>query len=435
MLLGVNICEDIWYAVGPTNAQSLAGAELIVNINASPFSEQKPAFRKKMLATRASDNHAIVAYVNMVGGQDELVFDGSSLVFDPGGELLCQGRAFEEDLLVVDLDVAGVSRERLHDPRRRKSHLLREVDQPAQVIEIASSRPRALTRPALPARSPRGRSQLGGGDVRALVLGTRDYVCKTGFRQVVLGLSGGIDSSLVAVIAADALGPENVLGVSMPSRYSSQGSTDDASELVEALGIRYQTVPIEGPFRAMLDALSEVFRGQQPDTTEEEPAGPYPRTDLDGHLEQVRLDGVDDGQQERDGHWLRDPVWRHGRRLRGHQRRAQDARVRAEAATATEPRAATRSSPKTCSPNHRRPSCGRTRPTRDSLPPYDELDAILVAYVEEDRSLDEIVRQGFSSDLVRRVVSWSTATSTSEGRRRQVKVSPRAHLAAIGGCQ
>ncbi len=260
--LGVNVCEDIWYAVGPTNAQALAGAELIVNINASPFSDQKSAFRKKMLATRASDNHAIVAYVNMVGGQDELVFDGSSLVFDPSGELVCQGRAFEEDMLLVDLDVAGVFRERLHDPRRRKSHLRREADRPAQVIQIDSQRRHVANRPPLPEREPVHDLEPIEEIYKALVLGTRDYVCKTGFRQVVLGLSGGIDSSLVAAIAVDALGRENVLGVSMPSRYSSQGSKDDAAVLAQALGIELVTVPIERPFAAMLETLEPVFRGR-----------------------------------------------------------------------------------------------------------------------------------------------------------------------------
>src|SRR5262249_6686095 len=158
--------------------------EVIVNINASPFSEQKTAFRKKMLATRAADNHAIVAYVNMVGGQDELVFDGSSLVFDAGGELLAQGRAFEEELLLVDLDVAGVFRERLHDPRRRKFHLQREVGCPSDVIEISSTRRLTSNRPPLPERPAITDLDSVEEAYRALVTGTRDYVCKTGFRQV-----------------------------------------------------------------------------------------------------------------------------------------------------------------------------------------------------------------------------------------------------------
>src|SRR5206468_1952605 len=198
-----------------------------------------------------------------------LVFDGSSLVFDPGGELLCQGRAFEEDLLLVDLDHARVFRERLHDPRRRKSHLRREAARPAHVIEIDPSRPAVSIRRRAPLPAREEITDLGSVEetYRALVLGTRDYVCKTGFRQVVLGLSGGVDSSLVAAIAADALGPENVLGVSMPSRYSSQGSKDDAADLASALGVRYQVVPIEGVFGAMLNTLEPVFEGREPDAT------------------------------------------------------------------------------------------------------------------------------------------------------------------------
>jgi NAD+ synthase (glutamine-hydrolysing) len=190
-------------------------------------------------------------------------------VFDPGGELLAQGCAFEEELLLVDLDIAGVFRERLHDPRRRKGHLQREADRPAEIIEISASRPRLRNRPPLPAREPARDLESVEETYRALVLGTGDYVRKTGFKQVVLGLSGGIDSSLVAAIAADALGAENVLGVSMPSRYSSQGSKDDALDLAQALGIRYETVTIEQPFSALLGVLEPLFEGHEPDATEE----------------------------------------------------------------------------------------------------------------------------------------------------------------------
>jgi NAD+ synthase (glutamine-hydrolysing) len=425
VLLGVNICEDIWYAVGPTNAQSLAGAELIVNINASPFSEQKPAFRKKMLATRASDNHAIVAYVNLVGGQDELVFDGSSLVFDPGGELLVQGRAFDEDLVVVDLDVAGVFRERLHDPRRRKSHLRTEADRPAEVIDIASSRARIQNRPRLAPRPTI--SDLGSVEetYRALVLGTHDYVCKTGFRQVVLGLSGGVDSSLVAAIAADALGGENVLGVSMPSRYSSQGSKDDAADLARALGIRYQVVPIEGAFSAMLQTLSSVFEGTQPDTTEE---------NLQARIRGQLLMAISNkfgslvlttgnksemavgyatlyGDMAGGFAVIKDVLKTRVYELSRYRNTLGDRPIIPESVLTKPPSAELRPD----------------QTDQDSLPPYDQLDAILVAYVEEDRSLDEIVRQGFPPDLVRRVVNL---VDHNEYKRRQappgVKVTPRA---------
>jgi NAD+ synthase (glutamine-hydrolysing) len=425
VLLGVNVCEDIWYAVGPTNAQSLAGAELIVNINASPFSEQKPAFRKKMLATRASDNHAIVAYVNMVGGQDELVFDGSSLVFDPSGELLAQGEAFKEDLLVVDLDVGGVFRERLHDPRRRKGHLRREADRPAEVIEISASRARLGDRPALPKREPV--SDLGAVEetYQALVLGTRDYVCKTGFRKAVLGLSGGVDSSLVAAIAADALGPENVLGVSMPSRYSSQGSKDDAAELAQALGIDYQVVPIEGAFSTMLDTLQGVFEGRQADATEE---------NLQARIRGQILMAI----SNKFGHLVL-TTGNKSEMAVGYATLYGDmaggfAVIKDVLKTRVYEVSRYRNclGPKPVIPEIvlTKPPSAELRPDQtdqDSLPPYEELDAILVAYVEEDRSIDEIVCQGFAPDLVRRVVNM---VDHNEYKRRQappgVKISPRA---------
>jgi NAD+ synthase (glutamine-hydrolysing) len=423
--LGVNVCEDIWYAVGPTNAQSLAGAELIVNINASPYAAQKPAFRKKMLATRAADNHAIVAYVNMVGGQDELVFDGASLVFDAGGELLCQGRAFEEDLLVVDLDVAGVFRTRLHDPLRRKVHLRREADRPAQVIEIDNQRRRAHDRPPLPPREPVHDLEPIEEIYRALVLGTRDYICKTGFRQVVIALSGGIDSSLVAAIAVDALGPENVLGISMPSRYSSQGSKDDAADLARALGIRYETVAIEGPFAAMLDSLDPLFSGTAANEAEENLQARIRGminmavSNKFGHL--VLTTGNKSemavgyatlyGDMAGGFAVIKDVLKTRVYELARYRNGVGPAPVINESVLTKPPSAELRPD----------------QTDQDSLPPYEVLDPLLVAYVEEDRSLDEIVRMGFPDDLVRRVVGM---VDRNEYKRRQsppgVKVSPRA---------
>ena len=423
--LGVNVCEDIWYAVGPTNAQALAGAELIVNINASPFSDQKSAFRKKMLATRASDNHAIVAYVNMVGGQDELVFDGSSLVFDPSGELVCQGRAFEEDMLLVDLDVAGVFRERLHDPRRRKSHLRREADRPAQVIQIDSQRRHVANRPPLPEREPVHDLEPIEEIYKALVLGTRDYVCKTGFRQVVLGLSGGIDSSLVAAIAVDALGRENVLGVSMPSRYSSQGSKDDAAVLAQALGIELVTVPIERPFAAMLETLEPVFRGREPDVTEENLqarirgqiwmaiSNKFGRLVLSTGNKSEMATGYATLYGDMAGGFavIKDVLKTRVYELCRYRNTLSPTPVIPEAVLTKPPSAELR----------------LDQTDQDSLPPYDVLDAILVAYVEEDRSLDELARLGYADDVVRRVVGL---VDRNEYKRRQappgVKVTARA---------
>jgi NAD+ synthase (glutamine-hydrolysing) len=420
--IGVNICEDIWYAVGPANAQSLAGAELIVNINASPFADQKPAFRKKMLATRAADNHAIVAYVNMVGGQDELVFDGCSLVFDPGGELLCQGRAFEEDLLVVDLDVAGVFRERLHDPRRRKEHLRQEADRPAQTIQIDAQR-RVNDRPPLPPRPPLPEMSEIEEMYRALVLGTRDYVCKTGFRKVVLGLSGGIDSSLVAAVAVDALGSENVLGVSMPSRYSSQHSKDDAAELARALGIEYRVVPIEAGFQGILETLGETFEGREPDVTEE---------NLQARVRGQVLMGI----SNKFGHLVL-TTGNKSEMAVGYATLYGDmaggfAVIKDVLKTHVYDLCRYRNSVSHVVPDNvlTKPPSAELRPDQtdqDSLPPYDVLDAILVAYVEEDRSLEEIVQLGFDREVVEKVVGL---VDRAEYKRRQappgVKVSARA---------
>ncbi|HEX9016910.1 MAG TPA: nitrilase-related carbon-nitrogen hydrolase, partial [Chloroflexota bacterium] len=246
--LGVSVCEDVWYSPGPVSIQAQAGAQVQVNINASPYHRGKREFRERMLATRAADNEMIVCYVNMVGGQDELVFDGASLVYDQGGRLVARGKQFEEQLLVVDLDVEAVFRSRLHDPRRRKEPIfpvLAEVATPEIALE---GDPVASPRPSLESDYDPAVLEGPAEVYAALVTGTRDYVLKNRFKKVLIGLSGGIDSTLVAAVAADALGPENVIGVSMPSRYSSEGSKDDARDLAQALGIEYLTIPIERPF-------------------------------------------------------------------------------------------------------------------------------------------------------------------------------------------
>ena len=246
--VGVNICEDVWYPTGPMTRQALAGAEVIININGSPYYSGKGHFRAEMLATRAADNSVIVVYLNMVGGQDELVFDGDSMVFNEAGELIARAKEFEEDMLVVDLDTASVFRTRLHDPRRRQERLLLEKD---QVPKITIYEQPSLTPPMAKTKIVLGAPQRIEPKMErlqeiysALVLCTGDYVRKNNFKQVIIGLSGGIDSSLTAAIAVDALGAENVLGVSMPSGYSSEGSRSDAKELADNLGITMLTIPI-----------------------------------------------------------------------------------------------------------------------------------------------------------------------------------------------
>ena len=239
--VGVSICEDIWYPVGPIAVQREAGAELIVNINGSPFHAGKRVYREKMIATRASDNELIVAYLNLVGGQDELIFDGSSLVCDAAGELIARGPAFEETLMVTDLDIESVFRSRLRDPRPRKENptILREIGEP-RTFHVSSFEPTAKDDCA--SSSLCEELDYVEEVYRALVLGTRDYVRKSGFTKAVIGLSGGIDSALTAVVAADALGPDNVVGVGMPSRYSSEGSISDSKELADRLGIDFWVV-------------------------------------------------------------------------------------------------------------------------------------------------------------------------------------------------
>jgi NAD+ synthase (glutamine-hydrolysing) len=261
---GVSICEDIWYPMGPPEAQAMqGGAQLLLNISSSPYHAGKRQHRERMLATRATDAVAIVAFCNLVSGQDELVFDGGSLVISERGEVLARGRQFVEDFIVVDVDINAVFRQRLHDPRWRKA----KITPPPTVVLSAFDAPRQprkeLSAPITPPL-PRLTEVYN-----ALVLGTRDYVHKNNFHKVVIGLSGGIDSSLVACVAADALGPENVMGVSMPSRYTADMSQSDAQQLAENLGIGFMSVAIEPAFNAFLDMLAEPFADCAPDVTEE----------------------------------------------------------------------------------------------------------------------------------------------------------------------
>src|SRR6187551_3511005 len=263
-VVGVNICEDIWLPEGPTRGQANAGAEVIVNINASPFHVGKSRSREQMLATRARDNRVIVTYTNTVGGQDELVFDGNSVVMDHTGEVIARAKGFVEDLLIVDLNVEAVARARV--PEGRKPGLGRK---PASAIDriVLKGRP-----PAKRARLVPSLERLADPleeVYRALTLGVRDYVSKNGFKQVVIGVSGGIDSALTAVIAVDALGADNVLGVFMPSPYTSRESRKDTQELARRLGIELKTLPITPPFKSYLQTLKLAFAGTNVDTTEE----------------------------------------------------------------------------------------------------------------------------------------------------------------------
>ncbi len=421
--IGVNICEDIWYEAGPATAQAYAGAEIIVNISASPYHFGKENDRERMLATRATDNVSIIVYDNLVGGQDELVFDGNSMVLNEKGQLIARGKQFEEDLIVVDLDAEAVFRTRLHDPRWRKETLLFE-DQQEQTVQImVSELPPATPRPALAARQTKEQS-LPGNVYDALVLGTRDYITKNGFKKVLIGLSGGIDSSLVAAIAADALGRSNVIGVLMPSRYSSPGSISDAELLSRNLGIKHITIPIEKVYQAYIETLSEQFRDVKPDTTEENV--------------QARIRGNLLMALSNKFGWLVLTTGNKSEYATGYSTLYGDmaggfAVIKDVPKTLVYKLAEYRNSisaevipPSVIS---KAPSA-ELRPEQkdtDSLPPYDLLDPVLTAYVEEDKSVEQIIGSGFEENVVKRA---ARLVDTSEYKRRQappgIKITPRA---------
>jgi NAD+ synthase (glutamine-hydrolysing) len=420
---GVNVCEDIWYPGGPIADQSLAGAELIVNINGSPYHDGKREARRRMLATRAADNAVILAYVNMVGGQDELVFDGSSLVFDQEGELLAEAPAFQEDLLVLDLDIDSVFRWRLHDPRRRK---VRPAAASVEGVDRIALRDRpARPRPPLPARGPLEPLSRAGEVYQALVLGTGDYVRKNGFRKVLVGLSGGIDSSLVACVAADALGPDCVVGVAMPSRFSSEHSLADARCLAENLGIEFRLVPIEPAHTAYLQMLEEHFRGTQSGVAEE-------------NL-QARIRGNILMALSNKFGWLVLTTGNKSEMATGYATLYGDMAggyavikdvPKMVVYELSRHRNACGGKPVIPESVLTKPPSAELRPDQkdeDSLPPYAVLDPILQAYVEDDLSHEEIVEGGFEPAIVRRVIGM---VDHSEYKRRQappgVKITPRA---------
>jgi len=437
--VGVNICEDIWYPIGPMTMQAYAGAEVILNINGSPYHAGKEVFREEMLATRAADNGVIVAYLNMVGGQDELVFDGDSMVFNEQGMLIARAKQFAEDMLIVDLDTASVFRSRLHDPRRRQERLqVNPADVP--VISITPDpQPRRGGRDvSLPPSVPAPWEIVLGAPQRiepkmgrlqeiysALVLGTGDYVRKTGFKQVLVGLSGGIDSSLTAVIAVDALGAENVIGISMPSGYSSEGSKTDAQELAENLGIQLLTIPIEETFRTSLKMLRPVLgegdlglaaenlqariRGNILMTISNK-LGPMVLTT--GNKSEMAT-GYSTLYGDMAGGFavLKDVLKTLVYELCVYRNTLGDKPVIPQSVIDKPPSAELR-------PNQK---------DVDSLPPYEELDPILQAYAEEDRTFEEMLAMGFERKTVERVIRL---VDLSEYKRRQappgVKITPRA---------
>ncbi len=433
--VGVSICEDIWYPGGPPQWQALLGAELLLNISASPYARGKGQARERMMATRAADNVAFVAYCNLVGGQDELVFDGRSLVYGPDGGLLARGPAFEEALIVVDIDLDEVFRRRLHDPRYRQNREnLRALEAQGETFYVVSGNaisrelPAArLTRTGAIAPAPDPVGEVYG----ALVLGAGDYVRKNGFSKVVLGLSGGIDSALTAVIAVDALGSENVVGVSMPSRFSSEHSKNDARQLAENLDIRFLTVPIEAPFRTMLDTLNGP------------PDHPFAGTEFNVAEEniQARLRGVILMALSNKFGWMLLSTGNKSENAVGYATLYGDmaggfAVIKDVPKTLVWELARWRNQQagRDLIPENiiTKPPSAELRPDQldtDSLPPYEILDAILEMYIEEDRSPAEIAAAGYDAALVERVIRM---VDRNEYKRRQAAPGVKITLRAFG---
>lgn len=419
--VGITVCEDIWYPGGPMSEQTAAGAQIVVNISASPYRRGVVQSRDRMLATRAGDHGAVVCFVNLVGGQDELVFDGSSAVYGPDGRRLAAAPSFREELLLADIDPESVFRRRLQDPRSRK---------------LASPAAPATTTFAVPmhdsasARRASIEADLSGGDAdpcgelySALRLALGDYARKSGFQKAVVGLSGGVDSSLVAVLAVDALGAQNVTGVSMPSRYSSEHSRSDAAALALNLGIQLLTIPIEAPFSGFLEALAPAFENREPDLTEE-------------NLQARCRGNILMALSNKFG-WLVLATGNKSEMAVGYSTLYGDlaggfALIKDVPKTTVYELCRYRNSISEVIPPSvltKAPSA-ELRPgqvDQDTLPPYPVLDAILEQYVELDQGPDEIAASGFDEATVRKVIRM---VDRSEYKRRQAppgpKVSPRA---------
>ena len=416
--IGVNICEDIWYADGPARTQSLAGAEVILNINGSPYHKGKGWERQQMLALRAQENNVYVVYANMVGGQDELVFDGHSMVLNPRGRLIASGKQFEEDLLTCDLKLPGP-----YEPVDLSSEqILDEHRDFIDAIEL-SNRPAKDRKPLPPTRSVKP-YPMCEEVYHALVLGTRDYVKKTGFKSVVIGLSGGIDSSLVAAIAVSAIGRNNVNGVFMPSQYSSDQSREDAAQLADSLGIKMLTIPIHQPYHAYLNTLRQAFAHTKQDVTEE-------------NLQARTRGNILMALSNKFG-WLVLTTGNKSEMSTGYATLYGDMAGgfavikdvpktmvyeickcinRLAGTTIIPKRVLTKAPTAELRPNQK---------DSDSLPIYPLLDPILKAYVEDDKEFEEMLKMGFDRKTVERVIRL---VDTSEYKRRQappgVKITPR----------
>jgi NAD+ synthase (glutamine-hydrolysing) len=418
--VGITICEDVWQPGPPATDLSLAGAQLIVNLSASPYHVGKAEDREEMLVTRARDTSSYVAFCNLVGGQDELVFDGHSVVLDDAGEVVARAAGFEEEVLVVDVDPTEAMGRRLRDVRRRELDRSREREPYVEVVELAAPAARrdVVAPPVTPFEPALEQMRL------ALTLGLRDYVRKNGFTDVVVGVSGGIDSAVVAALCADALGPAYVHCVSMPSRFSSEGTRSDARKVAESLACSFREISIESIVAAFHNALSSEIEGGLAGLAAE---------NLQARARGVLLMALSNtygwlvvstgnkselavgystlyGDMVGGFALLKDvfktDVYRLAEHLNAHAGRELIPRTTIERAPTAELREEQRDS--------------------DSIPIYDALDPVLEAYVEEDRSVEELL-DDYDSAVVERVVAL---VDRAEYKRRQappgVKLRPKA---------
>ncbi len=432
---GVAICEDLWF---PRTVAALAetGIDLLVGISASPFSIEKPNERRRMIQTRAADHQLPILYCNQVGGQDELVFDGRSLIIDGAGKIRAEGMAFDEDFLVVDIHRRDLERRRLAVPVRRDQIRMAEERTVERVVSDGGTAPLEAhddpgssapkINPFLPQELVARYDPIDDA-YGALVLGVRDYVRKNGFKSVVIGLSGGIDSALTAAIAVDALGPDAVRGVSMPSRYSSEHSKTDAQVLAENLGIEFQEIPIEGPFASFLDILAEPFQGREADVTEENIQARIRGQILMALSNKFGCLVLTTGNKSElsvgyatlygdmcgglavlsdvPKTWVY-AIARLINEKAGKERIPQNTIDKAPSAELRDNQADT-----------------------DSLPDYDILDGILHAYIELDYAIDDIVRLGYDRETVRQTIRM---VDLAEYKRRQAAIGIRITAKAFG---
>ena len=428
ILIGINICEDIYYSSGPTKIQSIiGGAELVINISASPYHTEKIKERGKILFTRAVENRVNIAYVNLVGGQDELVFDGNSLIINEKGDILRHAKPFKEDALIYDLDTGGVTSARLKDTKFKNQKTKMEKDySPLPIIDLKyhQKKGRRNIQNKIAGKYNRYVCCTEDEILQALILGTSDYVKKNRFEKVVIALSGGIDSALTAVIAVFALGKENVSGILMPSIYSSRESINDAKELSDNLGIGYTTIPISDIYSSYLENLSAIFKHSEINVTKENI--------------QARIRGNIIMAAANENGWLvlstgnkseisvgyctlygdmvggfspikdvyKTMVYRICRYINKKYSNIIPKKIITKVPSAE------------LKPNQK---------DEDKLPPYKILDPILKAHIEDDLDYHSIVKKGFEGKTVREVINM---VDFNEYKRRQgspgIKITPRA---------